>query len=371
MPKVVNNTFIATSSLTPSLDSEFGIYTSGSTIYFLSASSVQQLNLETGYFRIIEFTGSVNSNQASVYTYNVSPLVKLATFVAVGAGGGGGGGGRKDTTAITRQAGGGGGSGAGLVVMTLLSQSLDASYTVTVPGSPPGGTGSATINGSGASGTSGGNTTIGSIIIAPGGLSGAGGAISVGNGGEPSQNARPGYLPYFLLGSEGGDSSTTLVTAGGGLQVPTSGKYRTTTFFRNAMNGIRGMAGAGAGGAINTTNTSVAATTGCGVNVYGTSVSAGSIGATGTGGDAGVSPSNVLNAIHLFGISGSLLSCRFGVGAGGSGGASTVTPGVPGGRGGDGGYFGAAGGGGGAASGSRGGDGGSGSAGYVAILEFY
>ena len=370
MPKIANNTFIATSSITPSLDSDYAIFTSGSNLYFLSASSVQQLNLETGYFRILEYTGSAINNQTSVYTYNVSPLVKLATFVAVGAGGGAGSGGRKDTISIARQAGGGGGAGAGLVVMTLLSQSLDASYTVTVPGAPPGSTGSSTANSSGTAGTTGGNTTIGSIIIAPGGGGGAGGAVSIGNGGDPSQNALPGYLPYFLLGSEGGSSSTTTTPAPGGLQLPTGGKYRTTTFFRNAMNGIRGMAGGGGGGSINTTNTSLTALSGCGVNVYGNLVSAGSIG-TGVGGDAVVSPSNVLNAIHLFGISGSLLSCRFGVGAAGSGGASSITPGIPGGRGGDGGYFGAGGGGGGAASGSRAGAGGSGSAGYVAILEFY
>jgi hypothetical protein len=369
MPKIANNTFIVTSSATPSLDSDFGIYTSGSNIYFISASAVQQLNLETGYFRLIEYTGSSISNQSSIYTYDVSPLVKLATFVAVGAGGGGGSGGRKDT--LTRMSGGAGGSGGGLVVMTLLSQSLANSYTITVPGSPPGGTSSLVSNGTGGTGTTGNDTTIGSIIIAPGGTAGDGGTAAGANDAEPSENARPGYLPYFLLGSEGGNSSTgTVASVPPGLQLPSSGKYRTTTFYRNAMNGIRGMAGGGGGGAISG-STIRTATAGNGVNIYGNSVSAGSIGASGTGEDAGVSPSNVLNAIHLFGISGSLLSCRYGVGAGGSGGASTITLGVTGGAGSNGGYFGAGGGGGGAASGSRAGNGGSGSAGYVAILEFY
>jgi len=368
MPKITNNILIASSSNLPSVDSTFAIFVSASNLYLLSASTVQQqLNLETGYFRILEYTGSPINSTNTTYTYEVSPLVKMITIAAVGAGGGGGGGGRKDT-AVTR-AGGGGAAGAGLVVMTLMSQSLAASYTISVAGTPSGGLGASNVDGTGAAGQSGNNTTVGSIISAPGGLGGFGGGISA-FGRLPTATATPGFAPYFIIGSDGARVQINN-SRGPGTVSPTSGQYATNPYWRSAMNGIRGMAGGGGGELITNVNTLQGMTAGSSVNVYGNLVSAGSTGVSGTGGSAQNSPSNILNAIHLFRISGSLLSCRYGVGAGGSGGAASLTPGTPGGKGGNAGFFGGGGGGGGCGTGSRGGDGGSGSAGYVAILEFY
>lgn len=367
MPKITNNILIASSSNLPSVDSTFAIFVSASNLYLLSGSSVpRQMNLETGYFRILEYTGSPVNSANTIYTYEVSPLVKMITIAAVGAGAGGGGGGRKDS-AITR-AGGGGGSGAGLVVMTLMSQSLATSYTISVAGATSGGLGSNIVDGTGAAGQSGNNTTVGSIISAPGGLAGFGGGASA-FGRTPSAVATPGFAPYFFIGSDGARVQINN-SRGPGVPTPTSGKYL-DDYWKSAMNGIRGMSGGGGGEMITNVNTLQGSTFGSSVNVYGNLVAAGSTGTSGTGQAAQNSPSNVLNAIHLFRISGSLLQCRYGVGAGGSGGAASLTPGTPGGTGGNGGFFGAAGGGGGCGTGSRGGNGGSGSAGYVAILEFY
>lgn len=369
MPKITNNILIASSSNSvPATDTSYALFVSGSNLYLTSASYVQQLNLDTGYIRILEYTGSSARSANTVYTYEVSPLVKMVTIAAVGAGGGGGGGARKDVNTGTR-AGGGGGAGAGLVVMTLLSQSLATSYTITVPGAPSGGLGGVTSNADGQAGQAGGSATVGSIIVAPGGPAGFGGTDDAFTT-TPSTAATPGFGPYFTIGNEGG---RVLIngTLAAGVIAPTGGKYQTTAYWKSAMSGIRGMAGGGAGGLITTAHATQGPTSGSSVNIYGRLIPAGSGGAAGTGQSAQPSPSNVLNAIHLFRISGSLLQCRYGVGAGGSGGASSATPGTPGGKGGDGGYFGAAGGGGGAGSGSAGGNGGSGSAGYVAILEFY
>ena len=368
MPKITNNILIASSSNLPVVDSTFAIFVSASNLYLLSGSSVQQqINLQTGYFRILEYTGSSVTQSNTTYTYEVSPLVKMITIAAVGAGGGGGGGGRKDT-AVTR-AGGGGGAGAGLVVMTLMSQSLATSYTISVAGATAGGIGANTADGTGATGISGNSTTVGSIIAAPGGGGGNGGGLSA-FGRTPSVTATPGFAPYFFIGSDGARVQINN-SRGPGTAAPTSGKYLSDAYWRSAMNGIRGMAGGGGGEMITNVNTLQGITLGSSVNVYGNLVAAGSTGTSGTGQAAQNSPSNVLNAIHLFRISGSLLQCRYGVGAGGSGGAASLTPVTPGGNGGNAGFFGAAGGGGGAGTGSRGGDGGSGSAGYVAILEFY
>lgn len=371
MPKITNNILIATSSLVyPNINSDYALYASGSNLYLASASYIQQLNLNTGYFRIVEYTGSSSGGSSTSYIYSVSPLVKMITVVAVGAGGGGGGGGRKDASIVNRS-GGCGGSGAGLVVMTLMSQSLSSSYTVTVANAIRGGAGATVEGTAGSSGTAGLSTTFGSIINAPGGNGGDGGFGSGFSTTLPLTAATPNSMPFFLLGNEGGQAGLTGNSANAGPGTPSSGKYRSDPGWRSAMSGIRSMAGGGAGGGITSTHIVRAASSGSGVNVYGNIIPPSNPGAIGTGNPSDNSPSNILNAIHLFGISGSLLSCRYGVGAGGSGGASSATPGTIGGRGGDGGFFGAAGGGGGAGSGSNGGAGGSGSAGYLAILEFY
>lgn len=373
MPKITSNVLIATSSITPVIDSNYAIFISSSNLYLTSASSVQQLNLDTGYFRILEYTGSLISGRNTVYTYEVSPLVKMVSIAAVGAGGGGGGGAYKNTNIGNPSRGGGaGGTGAGLIVLTLMSQSLQPSYTITVPGAPSGGLGATTINGAGSVGQTGGATTVGSIISAPGGLGGFAGA----DGNIPTQastTATPSFGPYFLIGHDAGRSSdnVSFPPTNAGPDEPNAGKYRSDTYWRSAMNGIKGMAAGGAGAIISVTDTTLGPTSGSGVNVYGRVTPPGDPGTNGTAQSAQPSPSNVLNAIHLFGFSGSLLRCRYGVGAGGSGGASSIIPGTSGGNGADGGFFGAGGGGGGAGTGSRGGNGGSGSAGYVAILEFY
>lgn len=373
MPKITSNVLIATSSITPVIDSNYAIFISSSNLYLTSASSVQQLNLDTGYFRILEYTGSPISARNTVYTYEVSPLVKMITIAAVGAGGAGGGGAYKTTNiGNPNRAGGAGGCGAGLIVMTLMSQSLQPSYIITVPGTPSGGLGATAPNGTGTAGTAGGATTVGSIISAPGG----GGGYAGGDGNipiQPSTTATPSFGPYFLIAHDSGRSSDqpAFPPTDAGPDEPSSGKYRTDPYWKSAMNGIKGMGSGGAGAIITVTNTTLGPTSGSGVNVYGQVTPPGNPGTNGTAQSAQPSPSNVLNAIHLFGFSGSLLRCRYGVGAGGSGGASSITPGTSGGTGGNAGFFGAGGGGGGAGTGSRGGDGGSGSAGYVAILEFY
>ena len=368
MPKITNNILIVSSSITPTIESNYAIFVSSSNLYLASASSVQQLNLDTGYIRILEYTGSPINSQNTTYTYEVSPLVKMVTIAAVGAGGGGGGGARKDNT-LSARAGGGGAPGGGLVVMTLMSQSLATSYTITVAGTPSGGFGANTVGGNGGVGQNGGSTTVGSIISAPGGAGGFGGAASAFSR-PPSTTATPGFAPYFLLGSDGARVQVGN-SVGPGVASPSRGKYQNDAYWRSAMNGIRGMAGGGGGELLSGASLIEGMTAGSSVNVYGNLVPAGATGTSGTGQSAQHSPSNVLNAIHLFRISGSLLQCRYGVGAGGSGGAASLTPGTSGGNGGNAGFFGGGGGGGGCGTGSNGGNGGSGSAGYVAILEFY
>jgi len=149
MPKITSNVLIAVSSSMPSIDSDYAIFVSSSNLYLASASAVQQLNLDTGYFRLLEYTGSAVTGSYTTYTYHRNPLVKLVRVLAVGAGGAGGGGATCNGTAVSAT-GASGGSGAGLVIVTFASQSLTSDvYQVLVPGATRPGSGSTSVTLSG------------------------------------------------------------------------------------------------------------------------------------------------------------------------------------------------------------------------------
>jgi len=211
-------------------------------------------------------------------TWTPESWTKLVHIAVIGAGGGGGSG-RRGTTAVNRTGGGGGGSGAMVQMDNILRANMANSYSVIIGAGGNGG-GAQTADGfNGINGLSGGdsffqastNPNRSTILIqAGGGLGGSGGSavssISGGNGGNPVGFGAYGGTQYGAqYCSPGGGGGNGNNTAGG---VGFSNQYTV---------GGGGGAGAGAssttsanGGAArapniyNSTEPSVAGTTGNG-----------------------------------------------------------------------------------------------------------
>lgn len=233
-------------------------------------------------------------------------------LIVTALGGGGGGGAGASGPGGVRQ-GGGGGGGGGLSQAIWRVEDLPGDLTVT-------------IGAGGASGTSGGDTTITAsgviLLTARGGGAGQSGA-SGGAGGA----AGPG-----VTGGNGGGAASATATAGAGQSLICAGAP----------------GGGGGGGGLDASTVARAG---------GAGGAGGALACAGDGGAGGVSAP---------GMAGSAPASILGAGGGGGGGAGAVTSGagLAGGAGGD---YGAGGGGGGAGI-SSGGPGGSGSGGVVQIL---
>lgn len=155
---------------------------------------------------------NVNSANVQVFTTPGANLwtkpagASVVTAILVG-GGGGGGGGRKQATSNTR-AGGGGGGGGGLTMITWPASAFGDTETAHVGAGGTGGNGATADNGTGSSGSAGGDSYFGStLFIAGGGGGGTGSSAATNAGGA-------GGVGTNGTGGAGGTGGTTTATAG-------------------------------------------------------------------------------------------------------------------------------------------------------------
>lgn len=238
-------------------------------------------------------------------TWNKPTGAKTATVILIGAGGGGEGGGGGNSSCSD---GGSGGSGGGYTIATFQASALASSYTVSIGTGGPGGAGSPSSNSCviGA-GTTGGNTTFGTILTAGGGVGGAGaGGIGIYTGGVGAIGASSGATPTGVasLAGQGGGS-------GGGDGGHNGGAGGANPIVPSVTGGTGGTSSTGGNGS----PASITDAIGGGGGGGGFGVSSGS-GATSVGGTGG-----------LYGAGG---------GGGGSGKTLSASTGNPGGAGGPG-----------------------------------
>lgn len=170
-----------------------------------------------------------------VPTYNAGTS-KLLVY-AVGAGGAGGG----CPAAGGAFASAGGGGGSGTWAMKLITSGF-AGLTATIgaPGAPA----------AGLPGGAGGSTSLGGILIAPGGNGGGSGTPGASgiSGGPGTISGNATGADYFIRGQAGGPgvvlSSLSAFSGAGGSNPLGSGGGQV---FTNAINAIAGLAGQGAG----------------------------------------------------------------------------------------------------------------------------
>jgi hypothetical protein len=176
--------------------------------------------LQTGGGSIVIKTQSFSASG----TYTPDPNMKYCEVEAFGGGGGG-------ASASTNSGGGGGGAGE-QATSVLTAADIGASKTVTI------GTG-------GAADSNGGNTSLGSLVVANGGLAGNGSASQTAGGGGLGGSGGTGQK--LFRGAPGGSGGGTLSgsqSAPGG-----SGGGSGGGIGRRATNGTDGQANSGGGGA--------------------------------------------------------------------------------------------------------------------------
>lgn len=278
------------------------------------------------------FTPVVNNYTASTTMADPGAGCSLIRVRAIG-GGAGGGSGRKHLTSAGRAGGSGGSAGAYYDVQFKYSDVSSWPVTITIGAGGAGGAAITSNSTAGANGTSGSDTSFGTIVVAKGGMRGLGGTSATQQGGDArfGSNSAVGTVAAGAISAAGGQAGVTaaVMTAG--------------------ANGYAGSGGAGGG--LTTANGTMAGTQG-GSNAKGTTPNAG--GAAGNAGTAGTAGDS--SAPYIF----------FG-GNGGSGGGSSTTAGLAGGVGG---LYGAGGGGGTAGSDSvnDSGAGGAGAAGFMQVI---
>jgi hypothetical protein len=111
---------------------------------------------------------------------------KMVHYIVIG-GGGGGGSGRCDNAGTDRSGGGGGGAG-GITVGWLNASALGATETITVGAGGAGGAAKTTVS-HGEAGTSGGVSSIGTVIQTHASGGGGGGTTTSGGGGGGASNS--------------------------------------------------------------------------------------------------------------------------------------------------------------------------------------
>jgi hypothetical protein len=154
-------------------------------------------------------------------SWTIDPRTKIVEFFLWG-GGGGGGSGRSGASSLS--IGGSGGGGGGFTYTKTFASLLTASpYTTTVGAA---GTGGGSVNGTlqdGNPGINGGTTSVGSAVLAQGGIGGVGGTTSAGVGGASR---------YTNMLSGLTTSATGAPTGAGGSNTPTAApafSYAATT----------------------------------------------------------------------------------------------------------------------------------------------
>lgn len=282
---------------------------------------------------IQEFTSAGSS------TWTKPAGAKFVYILAYGGGGGGGSGRRRAVASLaTACSGGGGGAAGGRIELFIPATQLGATETVTVGAGGTGGAAIATDDSSGNGGTNGGNSLVGSWLIARGGTGGNGGTTTSGTAGTGCVAAAIMYTGSTIYTSSGGAGGTSSSSPGNKGGYSGGGGAGSPGFAANGTTENVGLAG-GKGGAAFTTST------------------------TGTSGGG------AFGNAHGNGGNGSNSTTYFvGGDGGGSGGSGNL---VAAGAGGNGGYPSGAGGGGGGAHGANSGAGGNGGNGYVRIVTFF
>jgi hypothetical protein len=163
----------------------------------------------------LALTSSLTDTQifTSNGTWTKPAGAKMVHFIVIG-GGGGGGSGRRDNAA-TNRCGGGGGGGGGISVGWLNESAFGATEVVTVGAGGAGGTARTTI-GNGNAGSSGGASSIGTVVTTFASTGGGGGAgTSVGGGGGAINTAR-------IYGPDGATGAGSIGRADAQPAVPTT-----------------------------------------------------------------------------------------------------------------------------------------------------
>lgn len=290
------------------------------------------------------------------------------------AGGGGGGSGRRGAAGVIRSGGAPGGA-PGRVVRRHRNIAAGTSITLTIGAAGTGGAAQTVDNTTGNNGTSGGNTSFGSLSIAYGGAAGAGGGANstlaatsgsgslssgasvaggaITNGGQPNFNGSGigigGSTDNFSTGGAG--TNSTASNSGSNSEWGGAGSAYGNgagTGAQSSGSSLYGVSAAGLGGNISSGDTMPAI--------------AGTAGLNGTNTAGGGAPGGTCGASPTVGTAGAAATTDDACGNSGGGGGSSITAAAA--AGGAGGFPGGAGGGGGAAlNGFNSGPGGVGAAG--------
>lgn len=210
---------------------------SGGTIVYTPGANSLNLEVSSSFFKTINIQ-TFSSN--GTYT----PTAGMVYCIVECVGGGGGGGGSSNAGVNSGNAGGGGGSGA-YSRSFFAAASIGASQTVTIGA---GGTAGSNLGGNGGSG---GTTSLGILITAPGGTGGGG---STGAGDQGGSGGIVGTGQVALVGT-GGDAGTVSISAGvasvsGGSGAPSFfGGGARASAASTSSNGLDGANGGGGSGA--------------------------------------------------------------------------------------------------------------------------
>jgi hypothetical protein len=250
---------------------------------------------------------------------------KMVHYLLIG-GGGGGGAGRRSLQNNTL-GGGGGGAGGGITVGYIDPAFLGSTESITVAA---GGTGAADSadNSNGASGTAGGDSSLGSFIKAKGGAAGGGGTFGAGAGGAATTIASLFYgsNASTSAGAAGAASAAAPSNAAASVYLPTGG----------GGGGARGSSTNGVGskgGDIGQTNTGITSAPSIAAGTNGPAGIRSQSSWAGTGGGGGSMSSD--NAVHT-GFPGGNGGLYGGGGGGGSGAVNASGGSTAGGTGGNG-----------------------------------
>lgn len=385
MSQILKSLQLATTGSAPGTpNSEFGVvYASGSNKFFFKNSSGTEVDISTpgrGRISILYYTGSaIGDGTTQTYTWNKPVGLKFIEVCCIGAGGGGGGGGRR-ATGTSNVAGCGGGGGA-VVWATFDSSILASSYTITVGAGGAGGIGSTTISNSPSnSGSIGGTSSFGTLVVARGGSGGSGGTFNTSTKtiGGNSLTCTPAGFPYALNGCSSGTMLASGLNSSYLNAAPIIFDTAATPDFNEVNTQVnttqgRGGGGGGYGSGLGVNLTIYSASRGSNGYQFTTLVvNGGTTGSGNTGQNATAPTNNMITTLLQF--TGSITT--YGLGGGGHGGGyATGSISAVAGSGSNGGLYGAGGGGGGNVNSDnaahQGGNGGSGSSGLCIITEFY
>jgi len=383
MSQILKSLQFPTASLTPTTPpSGFGtIYPSGSNKFYYKNPAGAEFDLTTanGYINILYYTGSaIGDGTTQTYTWQKPPAgLKYIEVCCVGAGGGGGSGAKGPVSGFGSQGGSGGGGGA-ITWATFDASMLSNSYPVIIGAGGAGALGITTGGPnnvySGNTGTAGGTSSFGSLVVARGGSGGAGGsgAGTRRTAGGQALLCTPAGFPYAYNGCNG--ATMTNVPANPAGAAPTIFNTQINTGDLQNISVVVGNGGGGGGNGGSFQSGNVVRTSGSrGSNGYQFTTlitSNGFPGSASHGQNATAPTNNMITTLLHFTSSTTL----YGLGGGGHGGASAVSP-FNGGNGSNGGLYGAGGGGGGSLNyvtiPSASGNGGSGSSGLCIVVEFY